>query len=59
MEISGKIVDVREKKRDLKEILDANDTEITRIENDIKSRWKYEIYGTVSRDELKKAAEGE
>ena len=33
--------------------------EITRIENDIKSRWKYEIYGTISRDELKKAAEGE
>ena len=59
MEISGKIVDVRERKRDLKEILDANDTEITRIENDIKSRWKYEIYGTISRDELKKAAEGE
>lgn len=59
MEISGKIVDVREKKRDLNELISANDKEIERINNDIKTRWKYEIYGTVSRDELKKAAEGE
>ncbi len=59
MEISGKIVDVREKKRDLNELVSANDKEIERINNDIKTRWKYEIYGTVSRDELKKAAEGE
>ena len=59
MEISGKIVDVREKKRDLKEILDANDKEIEKIQNHINTKWRYEIFGTVSRDELKKAAEGE
>lgn len=59
MEISGKIVDVREKKRDLKEIIDANEKEIEKITNDINSKWKYEIYGTISRDELKKTVEGE
>lgn len=59
MEISGKIVDVREKKRDLKEIIDANDKEIEKITNDINTKWKYEIYGTISRDELKKTVEGE
>ena len=59
MEISGKIVDVREKKRDLKEILNANDKEIEKIQNHINTKWRYEIFGTVSRDELKKAAEGE
>lgn len=59
MEISGKIVDVREKKRDLKEILDENDTEIKKLEDYIKTRWRYEIFGTISRDELKKVAEGE
>ena len=57
MEISGKIVDIREKKRDINELISENDKEIERINSDIKSRWKYEIYGTVSRDELKKAAE--
>lgn len=57
MEISGKIVDVREKKRDLNEILSANDKEIERIMKDINARWKYEIYGTVSRDELKNSIE--
>ena len=57
MEISGKIVDVREKKRDINELIVANDKEIERINKDIVSRWKYEIYGTVSRDELKKVAE--
>lgn len=59
MEISEKIVDVREKKRDLKEIIDANEKEIEKITNDINSKWKYEIYGTISRDELKKTVEGE
>ena len=57
MEISGKIVDVREKKRDINDMISENDKEIERIQNDINSRWKYEIFGTVSRDELKKAAE--
>ena len=57
MEISGKIVDVREKKRDINDMISENDREIERIQNDINSRWKYEIFGTVSRDELKKAAE--
>lgn len=57
MEISGKIVDVREKKRDINDMISENDKEIERVQNDINSRWKYEIFGTVSRDELKKAAE--
>ena len=57
MEISGKIVDVREKKRDINDMISENDREIERIQNDINSRWKYEIFGTVSRDELKKVAE--
>lgn len=59
MEISGKIVDVREKKRDLKEILDENDIEIKKLEDYLKTKWRYEIFGTISRDELKKVAEGE
>lgn len=59
MEISEKIVDVREKKRDIKDMMDITDREIKRIETDINNGWKYEIYGTISRDELKKVAEGE
>ena len=38
-------------------MISENDKEIERVQNDINSRWKYEIFGTVSRDELKKAAE--
>lgn len=59
MEISGKIVDVREKKREINSIIEETDKKIESLTKDINNRWKYEIYGTISRDELKKVAEGE
>ena len=37
MEISGKIVDVREKKRDINDMISENDKEIERVQNDINS----------------------
>lgn len=59
MEISGKIVDVREKKREINSLMEETDKKIESLTKDINNRWKYEIYGTISRDELKKVAEGE
>lgn len=54
MKISACIVDLREKKRELLDEISLLDLKISTIENDIKNRWKYEIYGTITQKELEK-----
>lgn len=54
MRISADIVDVREDKRELLSQVADLDEKISSIEKDIENRWKYEIYGTVTQEELEK-----
>ena len=54
MRISADIVDVREDKRELLSQVADLDEKISSIEKDIANRWKYEIYGTVTQEELEK-----
>lgn len=52
MKVASEIVDIREKKRDLQEELDKIDFTIKQIEYDLDCGWKYEIFGTISKEEL-------
>jgi len=54
MRISGEIVDLREEKRELNENFDHIDFLINQINYDLDCGWKYEIFGTISKEELKK-----
>lgn len=54
MRISADIVDVREDKRELLSQVADLDEKISSIEKDIENKWKYEIYGTVTQEELEK-----
>ncbi|MDP0494217.1 MAG: hypothetical protein Q7K48_07955 [Fusobacterium sp. JB021] len=54
MKVAADIVEVREEKRNLQEQLDHVDFLINQIRYDLDCGWKYEIFGTISKEELKK-----
>lgn len=54
MRISADIVDVRDEKRELLEQVAELDAKVFLIEKDIENKWKYEIYGTITQEELEK-----
>lgn len=55
MRVSALIVDIREKKREVQALLEENDSEIGKIKKDLENSWKYEIYGTISREALQES----
>lgn len=54
MKVSSDIVDLRERKRNLNLKLKEIDFLIKQINYDLDCGWKYEIFGTISKEELKK-----
>lgn len=55
--VSANIVEIRELKRNVRENIEKIDKEIEKIKEIIEKSWRYLIFGTISKDELKNIAE--